>query len=441
MNREPEPRTANLERRTDEDHCSRTRRVVVIGAGAAGSMAAIFAAASGAETLLLERTADGGRKILISGGGRCNILPARLDESRFVSDSPPHLVRRIVRSWPLREQIAFFERELGLPLVEEVESAKLFPASQRARDVRDRLLDLAERRGARLRMKTTVTGFGPEDGGWRVEIQDAAPLRADALVVATGGLSVPSTGSDGAGLRIVETLGHTVRFTYPALTPLVASPAPFAALSGVSLPVTIAARANGLASTATGGFLFTHHGYSGPAVLDVSHVAVRSRLEALDPARLVVRWTSLGDAEWTVALRPRGSRTVLAAVSESLPARLAEALIEAAGVDPRLPLAHLARADRLRLIDTLVRGELPWTGDEGYKKAEVTGGGVSLTEIDPKTMESRRHKRLFLCGEMLDAFGPIGGYNFLWAWATGRAAGLGASATIKGLSPTEGFSP
>ncbi len=120
------------------------RRVVVIGAGAAGTMAAIFAAASGADTLLLERTADGGRKILISGGGRCNILPARLDESRFVSDSPPHLVRRIVRSWPLREQVAFFERELGLPLVEEIESAKLFPASQRARDVRDRLLQLAQ---------------------------------------------------------------------------------------------------------------------------------------------------------------------------------------------------------------------------------------------------------------------------------------------------------
>jgi predicted Rossmann fold flavoprotein len=414
--------------------------IAVIGAGGAGTMAAIFAAASGGETLLLERTADGGRKILISGGGRCNILPARLDESRFVSDAPPHLVRRIVRSWPLREQIAFFEREVGLPLVEEVESAKLFPASQRARDVRDRLLHLAERRGAQLRMKTTVTGFGPEDGGWRVDIHDQAPVKADALIVATGGLSVPSTGSDGTGLRVAETLGHTVRPTYPALTPLVAIPAPFAALSGVSLPVTITARADGLSSTASGGFLFTHHGYSGPAVLDVSHVVVRSRIEAMQPARIVVRWAPRGDAEWTAALRPQGSRSVLSAVGDVLPSRLAEALIQTAGVDPRLPLAHLARADRLRLIETLVRCELPWTGDEGYKKAEVTGGGVSLADIDPKTMESRRHKGLFLCGEMLDAFGPIGGYNFLWAWATGRAAGMGASATIKGLASTEGFS-
>ena len=275
-----ERRTGNDEPQTPNDERSRkshTTRIVVIGAGAAGTMAAIFAAAAGAETLLLERTADGGRKILISGGGRCNILPARLEESRFVSDSPPHLVRRIVRSWPLREQIAFFERELGLPLVEEIESAKLFPASQRARDVRDRLLDLARRKGAQLRMSTTVTGFRQDASGWRVDIHDREPLYADAVIVATGGLSVPSTGSDGTGLRIVEALGHTLHPTYAALTPLTAQPAPFATLSGVSLPVTITARADDLSSTATGGFLFTHHGYSGPVVLDVSHVAVRSR--------------------------------------------------------------------------------------------------------------------------------------------------------------------
>ena len=184
------------------------RRIVVIGAGAAGTMAAIFAAASGADTLLLERTADGGRKILISGGGRCNILPARLDESRFVSDSPPHLVRRIVRSWPLREQVAFFERELGLPLVEEIESAKLFPASQRARDVRDRLLQLAQRRGAQLLVNTTAKDVRPVDVGWRVELRDGEMLHAGAVIIATGGLSVPSTGSDGTGLRVAQTLGH-----------------------------------------------------------------------------------------------------------------------------------------------------------------------------------------------------------------------------------------
>jgi predicted Rossmann fold flavoprotein len=406
------------------------RRVVVIGAGAAGTMAAIFAAGSApadTEVLLLERTKDGGRKILISGGGRCNILPARVDESRFVTDSSPHILRRILRSWPLREQIAFFETKIGVPLVEETESAKLFPKSDSARDVRDRLLAYAQSKGVTLVGDTLVTDFAPSGSGWAITQDSGGGLHADALIVATGGLSVPNTGSDGRGLSIAEKLGHAVRTPYPALTPLVADPAPFSTLSGVSLPVAITARAGKLTASAHGGFLFTHSGYSGPSVLDVSHVAALSRAEFDEPARVVVRWTPLGDQEWEAALKARGARTVLNAVGEHLPHRLAEALLVSAHVEPGLPLAQLSREDRLRLIEMLVRGVLPWTGDEGYKKAEVTGGGVLLSEIDPQTMQSRRHPGLFLCGEMLDAFGPIGGYNFLWAWASGRAAGAGVS--------------
>jgi predicted Rossmann fold flavoprotein len=390
-------------------------------------MAAIFAAAAGAEALLLERTKDGGRKILISGGGRCNILPSRVDERRFVTDSSPNTLRKILRSWPLAEQIAFFERELGMPLVEEAETAKLFPASNRARDVRDGLLALAARNGARFLPGTAVTGIRAQTGGWEVEREGGAPLAVDAVVVATGGLSVPSTGSDGRGLAILEGLGHAIHPTYAALTPLVAEPPAFGALAGISLPVTISAGDGSRSATASGGFLFTHRGYSGPSVLDVSHIAVRSRLEADAGARLTVRWTALTEADWGRTLRPEGSRTVAGVLRRELPERLADALAGAAGVPPSRPLAQLRREERLRLIDTLVRGELPWTGDEGYKKAEVTGGGVSLAEIDPRTMESRRHPGLFICGEVLDAFGPIGGYNFLWAWATGRAAGEAAA--------------
>ena len=403
------------------------RRIAVIGAGAAGSMAAIFAASAGADTMLLERTRDGGRKILISGGGRCNILPSRVDETRFVTDSSPHTLRKILRSWPLPEQIAFFERELGLRLVEEPETAKLFPASNRARDVRDGLLALADRRGARLLMETRVTGLAPTGVGWRVEREGAPPLEADAVVVATGGLSVPNTGSDGRGLAVLAALGHTVHSTYAALTPLTSEPPPFGALAGVSLPVTITARDGARSASASGGFLFTHHGYSGPSVLDISHVAVRSRGEGDGAARVRVRWTALEAAEWEEALRPEGTRTVAGALRRELPVRLAEALAAAADVPGTRPLAQLRKAERQRLIETLVQGDLPWTGDEGYRKAEVTGGGVSLAEIDPRTMESRRHPGLFICGEVLDAFGPIGGYNFLWAWATGRAAGAGAA--------------
>jgi predicted Rossmann fold flavoprotein len=407
------------------------RRVVVIGAGAAGSMAAIFAAKSGAETLLLERTRDGGRKILISGGGRCNVLPLAVDESRFVTDSSPNVLRRMLRSWPLDDQVAFFERELGIPLVVEAESAKRFPASHRARDVRDGLLAHAARMGATLIPGTVVTGFAPEGDGWRVERDGGGPLDADAVVVATGGLSVPNTGSDGLGLRVLERLGHSLHPTYAALTPLTAQEPAFAALSGLSLTVTLAARdatpGATRSATARGGFLFTHVGYSGPAVLDVSHVAVRSRAESDASARVTVRWSALGDAEWEVALRPHGARTVTGALRAELPERLAAVLLGVAKVDATRTLAELRREERRRLIDVLVRGTLPWSGDEGYRKAEVTGGGVALSEIDPRTLESRRHPGLFLCGEILDCFGPIGGYNFCWAWATGRAVGMGAA--------------
>jgi predicted Rossmann fold flavoprotein len=405
------------------------RRVAVIGAGAAGSMAAIFAASAGAETVLLERTRDGGRKILISGGGRCNILPSRVDERRFVTDSSANTLRKMLRSWPLGEQIAFFERELALPLVEEDASAKLFPASQRARDVRDGLLAYAARRGARFLPESLVTGLVPAAAGWVVELASGPALTADAVVVATGGLSVPNTGSDGRGLAMLSALGHTIHPTYAALTPVVSDPAPYAELAGVSLPVTITAADGTRSASAAGGFLFTHRGYSGPSVLDVSHVLVRSRSEGERDARLRVRWSRLDAAGWEAALRSEGTRTVSGALRRELPERLADALTGVAGVAPSRPLAQLRRDERARLIEVLVRGELPWTGDEGYRKAEVTGGGVSLAEVDPRTMESRRHPGLFLCGEVLDAFGPIGGYNFLWAWATGRTAGQAAGRT------------
>ena len=176
----------------------------------------------------------------------------------------------------------------------------------------------------------------------------------------------------------------------------------------------------------SGGFLFTHKGYSGPAVLNVSHLAVLSRRSGGDPQKIYVRWTTSDGEQWDRILR-QGEGTLLGLLRPHLPARLAETLLEVAGIDGRTQRSRLRRGERLRLVEALTRHALPWTGDEGYKRPEVTGGGVALNEIDPRTMESRLCPGLFLCGEILDAFGPIGGYNFAWAWATGRAAGLGAA--------------
>ena len=399
--------------------------IVVCGAGAAGLVAAIFAARNQRRVVLVERTADGGRKILISGGGRCNVLPAQIDAGRFVTDSSPNSLRKILHSWPLAEQRGFFERDLGVALKLEAESGKWFPVSDRARDVRDALVAAARAAGVEMRFATTVEGLTPCAGGWRLRTSGGDELDAASVILATGGLSVPKTGSDGLGLEFAEHLGHAVHPPYPALTPLTQEPPRCAALAGISRTVTIAADTPHGRVTTRGGFLFTHHGFSGPAVLDVSHLAVRARA-ARRAQEIRVGWTDLGASDWDEILRePRG--TVGAAVRRHLEARLAEMLVTEAGVRAEQRLAELAKVQRRELVKVLTQWPLPWTGDEGYKKAEVTGGGVALSEVDPRTLESRRSAGLYLCGEILDAFGPIGGHNFAWAWATGRAAGLGAS--------------
>jgi predicted flavoprotein YhiN len=483
--------------RTDDD--SGAAPVVVVGAGAAGLMAAIHAAEGGRPVVLLERTADGGRKILISGGGRCNVLPSRLTPSRFVTESSPNTLRKMLLSWPLAEQRAFFERRMGLALELEEETGKLFPATNRARDVRDGLVRLAREAGVEIRFGVRVAGLDAVASSavrWTVRCDDGAPaIPAHAVVLATGGLSVPATGSDGVGLRIAGALGHTVHATYPALTPLTADPPVHAPLAGISLSVALTAPLKKGALTTEGGFLFTHRGYSGPAVLDVSHVAVRAKLQAdgdaaaaargrgdaggarpgrshsvdarpgrgdsvdappgrgeaggagaggggatsgsagsarYPPQAILVRWTEHDAAALEGMLIGTGGGTVGAVVRRLLPQRLADALLGEADVPSDTPLSQLRKDARARLVAILTRYALPWSGDEGYRKAEVTGGGVALGEVDPRTLESRRHPGLHLCGEMLDAFGPIGGYNFAWAFATGRLAGLGAAAGAGG---------
>ena len=398
--------------------------IVVVGAGAAGLVAAIFARTGDRDVLLLERTTDGGRKILISGGGRCNVLPSALQPERFVTDSPSHLLRGMLRSWPLRAQRAFFEEDLGIPLALEEETGKLFPVSNRARDVRDGLLSLARDRGVEVQSQTTVTSMevpGPEVP-WRLTTS-RGDIDASSVILATGGLSVPLTGSDGTGLTIARRLGHEIHPTYPALTPLTGTTPLFASLSGISLDVRIRAKAGGQTTESHGGFLFTHRGFSGPAVLDVSHVAVRDA-----DAVVRIQWTDRDADTWARDLSATPG-LIINLVARHVPERLAEVLCLEAGLPPDRRGPELRRHERTALVDALTSYVLPWSGDEGYKKAEVTGGGVALTEVNPRTLESIRHPGLFLCGEMLDAFGPIGGHNFAWAWATGRAAGLAAAVT------------
>lgn len=397
---------------------------VVVGAGAAGLLAATEAARAGCPTLLLESRPKPGAKIRVSGGGRCNVLPSVVEVSDFWTSGSLSALRNVLFAWTLDDVRDHFERRLGIPLKVE-QTGKVFPQSNSSREVVEALLrDLASA-GARLEGGRRVVSIRPEDGGFLLACADGEPVRARRVLLATGGRSLPKTGSDGAGFGFARRLGHSIVETYPALVPLTTSDAAWGELSGISLPVSARAVRDGRTVEARpGDFLFTHRGFSGPVALDLSrHIADPAK----PPATIRVNWGARDG--WEGVLEPAaGGRHVGARLREELPRRLADRLLARAGVSAESPLAQLRREERRSLLGQLADCPLEIDGTEGYRTAEVTGGGVPLAEVHGPTLESRRTPGLFLAGEILDVTGRLGGYNFLWAWVTGHRVGLAAAA-------------
>lgn len=398
--------------------------VVVVGAGAAGLTAATFAARKGAAVLLLETRPEPGAKIRVSGGGRCNVLPSDAGPDDFWTGSSRPVLRNVLRSWPLAEVRDHFERHLGVPLKTEP-TGKVFPVSDSSREVVQALLRDAAQAGVALAGGVRVTGIDRENGGFVLREAGGGVVRAARVVLSTGGRSLPKTGSDGAGWAFARALGHDVRPTFPALVPLTAGEPAWRELAGVALPAAVTVTRGGrVAERWSGAFLFTHRGFSGPVVLHVSR-----HFTAPDAAD--VAWSIAWGGEetaWEGALAAAGRRTVGTVLRERLPRRLGDLLAARAGVPGDRMLAQLRREERTGLLRELTAAAPPVSGSEGYAKAEVTAGGVPLEEIDARTMESRRTPGLYLAGELLDATGRLGGYNFLWAWVSGRRAGEGAAA-------------
>jgi predicted Rossmann fold flavoprotein len=343
------------------------------------------------------------------------------------------VIRRVLARLPVPRTIDFF-RELGVPLEEE-RTGKLFPVSDRSRDVLDALLRAAHETGVTLSPSTRVHDVRTAGSGFTLDTSQGV-LTADRIVLATGGLSLPKTGSDGGGLSIARGLGHSIVPTTPALAPLVLDDtAPHAALSGVShdVDLTLYDERGGTAARIGGPMLWTHFGISGPAALDVSRHLLRHRLEGGSPslaASLLPGATfERLDQYWIDAMRARPRASLQTALSERLPGAVAAALIQRLEQDRSSPapgrLAELGREDRRWLIHALTRFPLPVRDSRGYNYAEATAGGVSLDEIEPATMASRRCPGLHLVGEMLDVDGRLGGFNFQWAWASARTAAEG----------------
>ena len=442
--------------------------LAILGGGAAGLLAAIRAAEAGAEgVVVFEAAPQPGRKILVSGGGRCNVLPMEEARERFVSASPARVVGRFLARVPLDEQRAFFEDLLDGPLREEPEGKKLFPPSNRAKDVRDALVARAVAAGAAIRTGAAVREVGRAGAGFAIRLAEGPDVPASRVILATGGLSVLGGGADGGGFAWAEALGHALVPTYPALVPLTGDAPAHHALSGVSANARVAAKnaATGESAASEGGFLFTHKGWSGPSVLDVSHVVEKAaragaraevnvcfgfgeegrrepgepgvssngpvRAVAAKPTTNASAIASAWDARLVAGARSGISLLTLLRKSSlplfsALPDRLSQLVLAESGVADQ-PLARLTRDARRKVAATLAAFPLPATGTEGYRTAEVTGGGVALDEVDPGSGKSKVVPGLWLAGEVLDAFGPIGGFNFQWAWGTGWTAGDSAA--------------
>ena len=406
--------------------------LVVVGAGAAGLMAAVWAArgAPGARVLLLDGARKPGAKILVAGGGRCNVTHAAVDERDFNGGSP-NTIRRVLRAWPVKATVDFFE-DLGVALKRE-DTGKLFPVSDSARDVLDAFHRELERLGVGLRPRHRVDAVETAAGGFRLS-GDWGSCRARRVILATGGKSLPKSGSDGSGYALARTLGHSVPGPLlPALVPLVlARGHVLRELSGVATParLTVKAGSGKKLASANGDVLCTHFGLSGPAVLDISrHWLTAVRADA--GAGLYADWLPEVSAEaLDHRLQAGGRKSVRGLVRQWLPQRLAEALCELAGIGPEATCAELSRPLRRALVQQLTDMPLPVVGDRGFQYAEVTAGGVPLDEVDPRTLHSRRCPGLYLVGEILDVDGRIGGFNFQWAWATGYLAGQAAASAL-----------
>ena len=395
--------------------------LIIIGAGPAGLFCAACASGRGRKVLVLEKKRTPGRKLLISGSGRCNVthdgdIRAFLDHYGGAG----RFLRPALLGFTNCDLVAFFE-ERGLAMT-TLEGGKVFPATQRSRDVLAVLLAECEGRKVEISSGKTVTSIARSDEGFAVACGNDIH-RSRFLVIATGGRSYPATGSTGDGYSFAEAFGHTIADVGPALAPVRIRDYPFADLAGISLPGARVSIFRGKkVKEGAGDVLFTHDGLSGPGILDLSRY-----IRAGDMLRVSFSGERRREEmdDWLLERShkdgPRNLRSVLAELE--IPARLVSKVLEVLQIPQDLKCASMTRAMRTRLADHLSGFPLVVEAVGGFDLAMATRGGVDLREIDPKSMESRLVPGLYFAGEVLDVDGDSGGYNLQAAFSTGALAG------------------
>jgi predicted Rossmann fold flavoprotein len=406
--------------------------IAIVGGGAAGLAAAIFAAEalpSPARVVILEAAPQPGTKILVSGGGRCNVTHQSVSPADF--NGPRNIVKNVLAAFTVTHTIRWFA-SLGVELKEE-ETGKLFPVSDSARSVRDALTNRCRDLGVELRTHSRVSLIYTDGNAFTLDLPGQS-LLAKRVILAGGGRSLPRSGTDGSAWQFARELGHTLTPTYQALVPLVLEPSMFhARLSGIAQDVELSTFAGGKRIDHSGGaLLWTHFGISGPAVMDASRHWGTAHEQGLRPQLLcnLLPGESYESVEKRLLQTDRPRASVANTLATRLPQRVGDLLLQHLGIDGATQLAQLPRERRRALVQSLTALPLPVLRPRGWDYAEVTAGGVPLAEIDYRTMESRKTPRLYLAGEMLDCDGRIGGFNFQWAWATGHLAGRAAALSL-----------
>lgn len=403
-----------------------TADVVIIGAGAAGLMSAIWAGRSNLrrKIIILEGAKKPGAKILVSGGGRCNVTHFKVEANDFAGSSR-NAIKKVLKRFNVQDTIHFFQ-EIGVSLKKE-NTGKLFPVTDSSKTVLQSLWAEAIRNNIQILYPSRVDSV-KKNGNKFIISGEWGKLEAKKLILATGGRSLPKTGSDGKGYEFAKFLGHSVtKDITSALVPLTVPVDHFIRqLTGITLTTTVELRAASgkKQQSFTDSMLCTHFGLSGPAILNISRFYLKAKVKEPD-SYLVINWIpQLTDQELDQRLQNLNRLQLTTYLHNYLPDRLIQALFFEAGVDPQIRGNELTKKRRKKLVNIITQMRVSVTGSRGFKYAEVTAGGVPLNEIHLDTMESRICPGLFLCGEICDVDGRIGGFNFQWAWSSGYTAGI-----------------
>ncbi|WP_236211359.1 NAD(P)/FAD-dependent oxidoreductase [Metapseudomonas otitidis] len=386
-------------------------QVIIIGAGAAGLMCAMSAAARGRRVLLLDHANKAGKKILMSGGGRCNFTNLYCEPANFLSHNP-HFCKSALARFTQWDFIALVTKH-GVPYHEK-KLGQLF-CDHKSSDILGLLLEECEQAGVDLRLNTSVSAISRHEGGYRLETSQG-PAQCESLVIATGGLSIPTLGATGFGYQVARQFGHTVLPTRAGLVPFtVTDPqlkALCEALSGTSVED---CRVSCNGQSFVENILFTHRGLSGPAILQISSYWQPGDVVSIDllPALDLPTWLAEQQRE-----RPNSELKTL--LAELFTKKMAGLLAEQWFTSK--PMKQYSPGELKAIAERLGNWQLVPAGTEGYRTAEVTLGGVDTREVSSKTLESLKSPGLYFVGEVLDVSGHLGGFNFQWAWASGYAA-------------------